>query len=164
MNIINLCFADDLFLFSHGDVNSARIIMEALNVFKSVSGLVPSLPKSTAYFCNVLNHTKLSILSILPFEEGMPPVKYVGVPLVTTRLVYRDCKELVEKVQNRIRDWKNKFLSFAGRLQLIQSVLSSMHVGKAKVSWEAICLPKTKGGLGIRRLQDFNVALKTSHI
>lgn len=119
LNIINLCFADDLFLFAHGDVNSARVIMEALNEFKGASGLVPSLSKSTVYFCNVLNYTKLAILNILPFEEGKLPVKYLGVPLVSTRLVYRDCKELVEKVQNRIADWKNKFLSFAGRLQLV---------------------------------------------
>ncbi|GJV92934.1 polypyrimidine tract-binding protein homolog 2 isoform X1 [Tanacetum coccineum] len=34
LDIINLCFADDLFLFSHGDVNSAWAIMEALDEFK----------------------------------------------------------------------------------------------------------------------------------
>lgn len=34
----------------------------------------------------------------------------------------------MEKVQNRIGSWKNKFLSFVGRLQLVQSVISSMHV------------------------------------
>ncbi|GKF15627.1 hypothetical protein Tco_0057089, partial [Tanacetum coccineum] len=74
LDIINLCFADDLFLFSHGDANSAQVIMGALDEFKLASGLTPSLPKSTAYFCNVLNHTKLSILNILPFEEGYLPV------------------------------------------------------------------------------------------
>ncbi|GJV06019.1 hypothetical protein Tco_1343675 [Tanacetum coccineum] len=153
LNIINLCFADDLFLFVHGDVNSAKVIMEALDEFKLVSGLVPSLPKSTAYFCNVLNYVKLAILNILPFEEGKLPVKYLGVPLISTRLLIRDCKELVEKVHNRVRDWKNKSLSAAGRLQLVQSVLSSLHCqgdmlrGKAKVSWEVVCLPKEEGGL-----------------
>ncbi|GKB88617.1 hypothetical protein Tco_0960889 [Tanacetum coccineum] len=68
--LVNLCFADDLFLFAHGDVSSATVIMEALEEFKQVLGLVPSLPKSTAYFCNVLNHIKLAILQILPFAEG----------------------------------------------------------------------------------------------
>ncbi|GJR10704.1 hypothetical protein Tco_0793356 [Tanacetum coccineum] len=128
LNIINLCFADDLFLFAHGDVNSANVIMGVLNEFKGVSGLVPSLPKSTAYFCNVLNHVKIAILQIIPFEEGTLPVKYLGVPLITSRLVYRDCQELIERVQNRITDWKNKSLSATGRLQLIRSVISSLHV------------------------------------
>ncbi|GJT54711.1 hypothetical protein Tco_0989765 [Tanacetum coccineum] len=68
--IINMCFADDLILFARGDVNSARIIMEALDEFKVASGLVPSVPKSTAFFCNVPNHVKMSILHIMPFEAG----------------------------------------------------------------------------------------------
>nr|GEZ84026.1 hypothetical protein [Tanacetum cinerariifolium] len=70
LNIINLCFADDLFLFAHGDVNSAQVIMDTLEEFKNASGLTPSLPKSTGYFCNVLNYVKLDILNILPFKEG----------------------------------------------------------------------------------------------
>ncbi|GJU28485.1 aspartic peptidase [Tanacetum coccineum] len=50
LNIINVCFADELFLFARGDVNSAKVIMDSLDEFKAVSGLVPSIPKSTAYF------------------------------------------------------------------------------------------------------------------
>ncbi|GJX75386.1 hypothetical protein Tco_0313981 [Tanacetum coccineum] len=196
LDLINLCFADDLFLFAHGDVNSAMVIKEALDEFKDASGLIPSMPKSTDYFCNVLNHTKLSILHFLPFEEGRIPVKYLGVPLVSSRLIFRDYKDLIEKVQNRINDWKNNSLSIAGRLQLIQSVMGSMHVfwasvfmlpscvlldieqlmrgflwcqgsmrnGNSKVAWEVVCLPKDEGGLGIRRLEQFNKALMVSHI
>ncbi|GJU03207.1 RNA-directed DNA polymerase, eukaryota, reverse transcriptase zinc-binding domain protein [Tanacetum coccineum] len=133
LDLVNLCFADDLFLFSHGDVNSSKVIMEALDEFRDASGLTPSIPKSTAYFCNVLNHVKLSILQIFPFEEGKLPVKYLGVPLVSSRLMFRDCKELIEKVQARVDNWKNKFLSTAGRLQLIQSVIGSLHVFWASV-------------------------------
>ncbi|GJV90561.1 putative RNA-directed DNA polymerase [Tanacetum coccineum] len=133
LELVNLCFADDLFLFAYGDVHSVSIIKEALDEFKVASGLVPSLPKSTAFFCNVLNHVKLSILQVLPFEEGTLPVKYLGVPLVSSRLKIRDCNELVDRVQLRISDWKNKSLSIAGRLQLIQSVLGSMHIYWASV-------------------------------
>nr|XP_043639204.1 uncharacterized protein LOC122610272 [Erigeron canadensis] len=172
LDIINLCFADDLIIFLHADVKSATVVMKALDEFKATSGLAPSLPK------------------------GKLPVKYLGVPLVSTRLIYSDCRELVERVQDRISDCKNKFLSFAGHLQLVQSVLSSMHVywstmfmlpsriiqeiehllrgflwsqgklkrGQAKVAWDVVCLPKSKGGLGIRRLESFNVALLSVHI
>ncbi|GJY65904.1 hypothetical protein Tco_0468142 [Tanacetum coccineum] len=133
LDLINLCFADDLFLFAHGDVNSAMVIKEALDEFKDASGLIPSMPKSTTYFCNVLNHTKLSILHFLPFVEGRLPVKYLGVPLVSSRLIFKDRKDLNEKVQNRINDWKNKSLSIVRRLQLIQSVMGSMHVFWASV-------------------------------
>nr|GFB98055.1 putative reverse transcriptase domain, reverse transcriptase zinc-binding domain protein [Tanacetum cinerariifolium] len=37
LDLINLCFADDLFLFAHGDVNSAKIIRDALDDFKDAS-------------------------------------------------------------------------------------------------------------------------------
>nr|GEV72319.1 hypothetical protein [Tanacetum cinerariifolium] len=190
MELINSCFADDLFLFAHGDSDSASVIMEALDEFKFTSGLVPSLPKSTAYFCNVLNHIKIAILQILSFEEGSLPFKYLGVPLVSSRVVYRDCKELIEKVESQINVWKNKSLSNAGRLQLVQSFISSMHVywssmfilptrvllnieqlmrgflgkGRSKVAWEVICLPKAERGLGIKRLGVFNNGLMSSHI
>nr|GEW00269.1 reverse transcriptase domain-containing protein [Tanacetum cinerariifolium] len=63
---------------------------DALDDFKDASGLNPSMPKSKAYFCNVINYTKLVILNILPFEEDHLPVKYLGVPLVSSRLIARD--------------------------------------------------------------------------
>nr|GEW81587.1 hypothetical protein [Tanacetum cinerariifolium] len=73
-------------------------------------------------------------------EEDHLPVKYLGVPLVSSRLISRDCKELIDKVQNRVNDWKNKSLSILGRLQLIQSVLSSMHVYWASVIMLPSCV------------------------
>ncbi|GJY32086.1 hypothetical protein Tco_0415581 [Tanacetum coccineum] len=79
IQLINVCFADDLFIFARGDVESSRVIMDGLEEFKLTSGLVPSHPKSTAYFCNVLPHTKNAILSIMPFSEGELPVSYLGV-------------------------------------------------------------------------------------
>ena len=193
---MNICFADDLILFARGEVNSSKVIMEALDEFKGVSGLVPSIPKSAIFFCNVPDHVKTSILEVMPFEEGILPIKYLGVPLISSRLLHKDCKILVERVQKRIGDWKNKWLSFAGRQQLVLSVLSSMHLywasvfilsagtihdieqlmcgflwfqgemqrGKAQVSWDDVCLPKYEGGLGIRKLDEFNVALMSAHI
>ena len=60
------------------------------------------------------------------FKIGALPVRYLGVPLVTRRLTVKDCSPLVEKVIARIHEWSAKLLSYAGRLQLIQSVLFSL--------------------------------------
>ncbi|GJV38923.1 sodium/hydrogen exchanger 6 [Tanacetum coccineum] len=90
--IVNLYFADDVFLFTRGHPNSVRVIMDALEEFKNLLGLVSSIPKSNALFCNVPNALKANILSYMPFAEGTLPVIYLGVPLISSRLLYRDCK------------------------------------------------------------------------
>ncbi|GJW37663.1 putative reverse transcriptase domain, reverse transcriptase zinc-binding domain protein [Tanacetum coccineum] len=50
LQLVNLCFADDLMIFCNGDLISAELIKEALNEFSKVSGLFPNLNKSTLFF------------------------------------------------------------------------------------------------------------------
>ncbi|GJY81166.1 protein LAZ1 [Tanacetum coccineum] len=133
MELVNICFADDLFIFTRGDVESAWLIMEALDEFKKSSGLVPSIPKSMVYFCNVQNHIKMDILSIMSFAEGTLPVKYLGVPFISSRLLNRDYIEQLMR----------GFLWCNGELKRV----------KAKVAWDIICLPKREGGLDIRSME-----------
>ncbi|GJX05369.1 hypothetical protein Tco_0191285 [Tanacetum coccineum] len=77
----------------------------------------------------------------------------------------------MEKVKRRISDWKNKSLSLAGRVQLIQFVLGFMHLYWASVfilptrlMLELEQVMRGRVGLGICRLEDVNMALITSHI
>ncbi|KAK9080093.1 hypothetical protein SSX86_001768 [Deinandra increscens subsp. villosa] len=123
--IINLCFAGDLFIFAKGDVASATCIFQLLNKFARMSGLIPSPQKSTVYFCNVSNHTKDGILSAVNMVKGTLPVCYLSVPLISTRLRARDYAPLLDGLDNCISSWRNKFLSYAGRLQLINSGFST---------------------------------------
>ncbi|GJT00162.1 sodium/hydrogen exchanger 6 [Tanacetum coccineum] len=153
--IINLCFSDDLFLFSRGHLSLVSVIMDALEEFKQVSGLVPSIPKSTTFFCNVPN-AKAFILNSMPFAEGALSVRYLGVPLISSRLLYLGCKILVEKLESRVNDWRNKFLSLAGQ-QLMHGFLwcqGEMKKGKAKVAWDSVYMPKHEGGLKVMLVGD----------
>ncbi|XP_052627262.1 uncharacterized protein LOC128133760 [Lactuca sativa] len=126
--ITHLCFADDLMIFCHGNKASARVVKEALDEFAGVAGLLPNLAKSHIFFGNVKDNIKNKILRTLSFVEGKLPMRYLGLPLISTRLFIKYCKRLVDKVRKRIGDWKNKFLSYAGRLQLISSILFSLPV------------------------------------
>lgn len=67
LGITYLCFADDILMFSYGNLNSVSILMQALDEFKGVSGLTPSLPKSTSFF-SISDEVKGLILQIMPFE------------------------------------------------------------------------------------------------
>ncbi|GJZ81777.1 putative reverse transcriptase domain, reverse transcriptase zinc-binding domain protein [Tanacetum coccineum] len=59
---------DDMFLFAYGDTHSTRVIMESLDEFKLVSGLIASLPKSSG-----MRKGKAKVaweIVCLPKEEG----------------------------------------------------------------------------------------------
>lgn len=56
----------------------------------------------------------------------------MAVPLITKRLAVCDCEALVSKITARIDSWLSRNLSFAGRLQLLSSVLG-LQVYWAKV-------------------------------
>lgn len=80
--------------------------------------LVPNFSKSSTFFGNVKASVKAAIYRIMPFEAGTLPVRYLGVPLLSTRLYQKHCSSLVDKVKKRLLNWKNKVLSFAGRLSV----------------------------------------------
>nr|GFA58358.1 hypothetical protein [Tanacetum cinerariifolium] len=124
----HLSFTDDLMVFAKADVHSVLILSKALKEFSGVSGLVPNLLKSSVFFGNVHESLKSKILHVLPFVVGCLPVRYLGLPLCSSRLSKAHCSSLIDKVKSRLFNWKNKSLSFAGRLQLIKSVVNSMQV------------------------------------
>ncbi|GJT68149.1 RNA-directed DNA polymerase, eukaryota, reverse transcriptase zinc-binding domain protein [Tanacetum coccineum] len=126
LKITHLCFADDLLVFCNGDIESVKVIKKSLEEFSGLSGLVPNMQKSTIFFGGLSSIEQQNILNIIPFTIGKLPVRYLGVPLITKKLSVNDCKPLISKVKAKVSDWKNKFLSYAGRVQLIASVLSSM--------------------------------------
>lgn len=133
MKLTHMCFADDLLVLCNGNETSVKVIKKTLFEFSQVSGLLPNMNKSTIFFGNMATGDQTRILNVLPFQIGKLPVKYLGVPLITKRLSLIDCKQLVDKVKAKVGDWKNKFLSYAGRAQLIASVLSFMQLFWASV-------------------------------
>ncbi|GJV14250.1 RNA-directed DNA polymerase, eukaryota, reverse transcriptase zinc-binding domain protein [Tanacetum coccineum] len=128
LKITSLCFADDLLLLCHGDLISASVLRRGLDEFCLSSNLFPSMAKSKPFFGNVSESVKYDISLVMPFKEGVLPIKYLGVPMVSKMITHRDCMVVIEVIRKRVGDWRNKFLSFAGRLQLISSVLSSLQV------------------------------------
>uniref|UniRef100_A0A5B6YUZ1 Reverse transcriptase domain-containing protein n=1 Tax=Davidia involucrata TaxID=16924 RepID=A0A5B6YUZ1_DAVIN len=139
LGISHLAFADDLFILAAADVNSIRIVKDTLKEFEIDSGLKPNLSKSEVFFSGVTAATKRNLKDILGMVEGNLPVRYLGVPLISSRLKAEDCKALVDSITKKASHWTSKFLSYAGRLQLVSSVLYSV-----QIYWSSIfVLPKS---------------------
>ncbi|KAL6199672.1 hypothetical protein ACLB2K_029455 [Fragaria x ananassa] len=54
--------------------------------------------------------------------------KYLGMPLIHTRVNKHTYDEILEKIQNKLSGWSSKTLSMAGRLTLVQSVTASIPI------------------------------------
>ena len=122
-NLSHICFADDIFIFAMGNATSVEIIMDELVKFEAFSGMQVNKQKSVVFLAGVSDNVKATILNMTGFSMGSLPVKYLGVPLISTKLSHSDCIPLMNKMMTRIQSWTSRSLSFAGRLQLISSVL-----------------------------------------
>ena len=65
-------------------------------------------------------------------------MRYLGLPLLSSRLTIADCRPLLMKIDKRIAGWEGTALSYAGRVQIIKSVLMALSLYWAS----AFILPK----------------------
>ncbi|CAN1218712.1 LINE-1 retrotransposable element ORF2 protein [Linum perenne] len=140
LTITDLCFADDLMVFTNGTLEGVLGVFRVLQRFYTMSGLQLN-PEKTEVFSSraVIQLIRLNIVNQTGFAEGKLPVKYLGVPLVSGKISAKDCGILIDKIAAKIKGWKVQILSYAGRLQLVKSVLTSM-----SQYWMAIfLLPKS---------------------
>ncbi|KAK4386165.1 hypothetical protein Sango_2487100 [Sesamum angolense] len=127
LELFSLCFADDLLLFCRVDVASVLVFKEVLDWFSGVFGLQANPDKSQLILSKSAEHLRPCLHQVLGFQEGVLPLKYLGLPLVHSRLTIQDCQPLLLKVDKHIAGWTGIPLSFAGRVQLIKTVLSALH-------------------------------------
>ncbi|KAL0284426.1 UNVERIFIED_CONTAM: hypothetical protein Sradi_7198300 [Sesamum radiatum] len=128
VQLFQLSFADDLLLFSKAEPNSIQLFKDGLMDFAELSGLQANLQKSHLILSRSAAASRDSLLAILDFQEGHLPLRYLGLPLLASRLSISDCQPILRKIEARIKGWEGVMLSFAGRVQLIKSVLSALQL------------------------------------
>ncbi|KAL2232502.1 UNVERIFIED_CONTAM: hypothetical protein Sindi_1430200 [Sesamum indicum] len=128
----------DLLLFCRADLDSLRILKRGLDRFAEWSGLRLNVQISHVIISRSAQGWKDQILAIIGFQEGQLPMRYFGLPLQSSRLSISDCQQLLLNIDARINGWEGISLSYAGRIQIIKSVLSAMSIYWAS----AFILPK----------------------
>ena len=91
-------------------ISELRINAAKYSIFASGLGVTPLIQEAES----------------IGIKVGSLPVRYLGMPLTTKTLTKQDYESLIDKVRGRMLSWRNKCLSYAGRLQLIKSVISSI--------------------------------------
>ncbi|KAI9200109.1 hypothetical protein LWI28_002908 [Acer negundo] len=128
IKLSHLCFADDLIMLCHGSPSSAHVLKAAIDEFSLLSGLLANHAKSNIFTSGLSSTTNQQLINLFGYTVGSLPIRYLGIPIISTKLCLRDCSSLVDKVSGRLYSWLNCGLSYAGRSQLIVSVLSSLQV------------------------------------
>ncbi|KAI4355803.1 hypothetical protein L6164_004542 [Bauhinia variegata] len=125
IQLTHLTFADDLMVFSRGDLQLVGILKKVIDEFSSVFGLNVNFTKSSIFFGRVKEDDQQNNLAMLDYAKGQLPVCYLGVPLHSSRLQVTKYALLIQKMCSKIQHCTARSLSYAGRSQLITSVLSS---------------------------------------
>ncbi|KAL2235610.1 UNVERIFIED_CONTAM: hypothetical protein Sindi_1293200 [Sesamum indicum] len=154
--IFQLGFSDDVILFCRADMDSLRIFKAGLDRFAEWSGLRLNVQKSHLIISRSAQALREEMLALLGFQEGVPPMRYLGLPLISSRLTIADCRPLLLKIDKRIAGWEGTTISYAGR--------GTKNSGYAKVVWKDICRPKEEGGLGFKDISTLNRALMTKKL
>ncbi|KAL0453897.1 UNVERIFIED_CONTAM: hypothetical protein Slati_1367800 [Sesamum latifolium] len=109
-----------LFLLWRADEHSVMLFRDRLQLFAEWSGLQANVSKSQIIVSKSALDIKPRLLAILGFQEGVLPVRYLGLPLISSRLTVSDCRPLITKVEERL-------------------------AGIAKVVWSDVCRPLEEG-------------------
>ncbi|KAL0884326.1 hypothetical protein Bca101_008307 [Brassica carinata] len=122
LKISHLMFADDVMVFFDGSSNSLHGISECLDDFASWSGLHMNTTK-TELFTAGLDHIESQAIASYGFPIGNLPIRYLGLPLMSRKLKISEYDPLMSKIIKSFQAWSVKLLSFAGRLQLLKTVI-----------------------------------------
>jgi ribonuclease HI len=125
--LTHLFFADDSLLFCRATQAECGKIQEVLQVYERVSGQQLNKAKTTLFFSrNTPQATQDDIKDILGVPSIQQYEKYLGLPSLVGKEKISCFAQIKERVWSKVKGWKEKLLSQAGREILIKAVVQAI--------------------------------------
>ncbi|XP_042939564.1 uncharacterized protein LOC122274607 [Carya illinoinensis] len=122
-----LCAKDDCILFGRAKADENLKIQEFLFKYEKASRQFLNKEKTAVFFSSNLRlEEKEKIMEIGGTIMRGSYEKHLGLPPVVGKSKYNTFRSIKERVWKKISNWKNSFLSFAGKEVLIKAVLQSI--------------------------------------
>ena len=120
-------YADDTLVIMQADVTQVATLKDALKVFSTSTGLDINYHKSSMIPINVEEAQIASLAATFGCQVGSLPFTNLGLPVGTTRPRMVDFLPLVDCMERRLTA-SSCFLNQGGKLQLLNSVISSLPI------------------------------------
>lgn len=134
-------FADDIIIFTNGEIKGVRNILALLERYQNASGQVFNKAKTRIFHGCMPLSRKIAITTEIGINVAQLPEKYLGVQLITCRVTRASVANVVDKISRRLDSYKNRQISFKARAVLIRAVLESSFVHSMEVyKWLAAVL------------------------
>jgi hypothetical protein len=118
-------YVDDTLLIMEACPRQLIVLIAILNTFSYSTSLKVNYSKSNMFLINVSQKRLVHLTATLNYQVGAFPFTYLVLPLGMNKPTVQDCMPLVTRVERRLVSTSN-FLTHGGKLQLVNSVLSSM--------------------------------------
>lgn len=119
-------YADDAAIFLNPVQQHVHTVAQLLQIFGQASGLVTNCSKSAVYPIRCEGIHVAEIMQGFNCQIKDFPCTYLGLPLHFRALHRVEVQPLIDKMLNRLAIWRGKLLNKAGRLKLLNTVLSSI--------------------------------------
>ncbi|XP_074290439.1 uncharacterized protein LOC141617156 [Silene latifolia] len=143
LKLTHLLFVDDLLMFCKGDVQSIMLLLRGFSTFSAASGLTANAAKSEVIFNMVQETVRNDIVQISGFKQGELLVKYLGVPIQAS--IFLIPKQVIKRIEAACRNYL-----WDGGSEYTRTPL---------VAWDMVCCSKKCGGLGIKQVGVWNLAI-----
>ncbi len=125
--ITHLFFADDSLLFSKATPTACETIQGILDKYEKASGQQVNRDKTTIFFSK---NTPEASQNVIKEALEVPIIrqyeKYLGLPSLVGRNRSASFTQIKERVWQKLKGWKEKLLSQAGREILIKAVAQAI--------------------------------------